>query len=48
MQKGKTKTEKKLFPPTVPGLSGIKQVNPLKTNNPFKKNRILLRMSPKV
>lgn len=37
MQKGKPKTEKGLFPPTVPGLRGIKQVNPLKTNHPSKK-----------
>ena len=37
MQKGKPKTEKGLFPLTVPGLSGIKQVNPLKTTHPSKK-----------
>ena len=45
MQKGKQKTKKGLFPPTSPGLSAIKQVNPLKTNHPSKKKRILLRMS---
>lgn len=45
MQKGKTKTEKGLFRPTIPGLSAIKQVNPLKTNHPSKKTRILLCMS---
>lgn len=45
MQKGKTKTEKGLFPPTIPGLSAIKQVNPLKTNHLSKKTRILLCMS---
>lgn len=44
MQKGKPKTAKGLFPLTVPGLSGIKQVNPLKTTHPSKKNGILLRM----
>ena len=44
MQKGKTKTEKGLFPPTIPGLSAIKQVNPLKTDHPSKKNGILLCM----
>lgn len=44
MQKGKPKTEKGIFPATVPGLSGIKQVNPLKTTHPSKKIGILLRM----
>ena len=34
MQKGKTKTEKGLFSPAIPGLSAIKQVNPLKKNQP--------------
>ena len=48
MQKGKPKTKKGLFPPTSPGLSAIKQVNPLKTNHPSKKNEFCYACLPKV
>ena len=48
MQKGKTKTEKGLFPPTIPGLSAKKQVNPLKTNHPSKKTKFCYACLPKV
>lgn len=48
MQKRKTKGEKGLFPPTTPGLSAIKHVNPLKTNHPSKKNKFYYECLPKV
>ena len=48
MQKGKTKTEKGLFPPTIPGLSAKKQVNPLKTNHSSKKTKFCYACLPKV
>ena len=47
MQKRKTKTEKGLFPPTIPGLSAIKQVNPLKTNHPSKKTNSVTHVCPR-
>lgn len=45
MQIGKTKTYKGISPPKIPGLSGIKQANPLKASHPNKKNGIQLCIS---